>query len=201
MACTFLFKNFNCIKWSELLFFFHIIHNHPSVGFCNCYFNRLSLCSEDVCAVWRFLMVMNLYPFTLLFFTNSTFRECDLSKISHSIFPGNFVVSCPVTIQIVLPSWQITNIFQPCGFKLGQDLKCVLICFFLKVCLYCLVHGNTVLYLNMVSYCTFIQREYIQGVYVFKIRIFSSALSCFFPQCIKNQIYDQLLIIPFYLQW
>lgn len=132
MACTFLFKNFNCIKWSELLFFFHIIHNHPSVGFCNCYFNRLSLCSEDVCAVWRFLMVMNLYPFTLLFFTNSTFRECDLSKISHSIFPGNFVVSCPVTIQIVLPSWQITNIFQPCGFKLGQDLKCVLICFFFK---------------------------------------------------------------------
>lgn len=133
MAYTFLFKNLNYIKWPELLCFFCIIHSHPSVGFCNCYFNRLSSCSEDVWVVWRFPMVMILCPSTLLLFANSTFRECDLYKISHSLSPGSFVVSCPVTIQIMIPTWQITNTFQPCVFKLVQELKYVSACF-LKVC-------------------------------------------------------------------
>jgi len=49
----------------------------------------------------------------------------------------------------------MTNIFQPCGFKLAQELKCVSVCF-VKVCFYCLVRGNTVPCLSMVSYCTFV---------------------------------------------
>lgn len=34
----------------------------------------------------------NFVPFTLIFFTNSTFRELKLYKINHSFFPWNFAV-------------------------------------------------------------------------------------------------------------